>query len=364
MDRPNGSIMTGVTSLGMIVLASVHWAAGSRVATKFTVQDGQTDDARIDQNLADMLEIDCYPIVNYRLHLTETPFGLLGMTDEMTRLNRGIMWHGIGTSDSKQGSGSLAPIAALNNRQSELRYGSEDRSAAGEHVMGPKSNTGPLGTGQENGTGSAGSLAQHTSRITQLADTLCARLCHDLSGPLGTVAGAVEMAIEDPAAATEPLSLAQDAAGQMIARLRLMRAAWTGDCGALDAATLAGLAVGLSPRVSVDLDRLAGQFPSAQARILVNLLLLAMDALPRGGTISLAGTAGGDVMLMATGVHAAWPPGLPLALADPAAADWNDPRNVQAPLTAHLAREAGLRLALLFAPGSGTGLAPLLLTAA
>lgn len=312
-----------------------------------------------------MLEIYSDSVVNHRLHLAETPIWLVGMADELTGLDRGIMGHGLETSDPGQGSGRPARMAALNNRQSEPRYGSEDRSAAGEHVMGPKSNTGlQNGTGRLEGTGQANNLGRNASRITQLADTLCARLCHDLSGPLGTVTGAVDMAIEDPATASEPLSLAQDAAGQMIARLRLLRAAWAGDCGVLDAAALASLATGLPPRVTVDLERLAGQFPPAQARILVNLLLLATEALPRGGTISLAGTAGGDVMLIAAGAQAAWPTGLSVALADPAAADWSDPRAVQAPLTAQLAKEAGLRLALLFAPGASTGLAPLLLTAA
>src|ERR1700712_3619779 len=180
MDRPNGSIMTGVTSFGVIVLASVHWASGSRALTEFAMQDGKADDAGIDQDLPGMLEIYGDSIVNYGLHLAESPIGLVRMADELTWLNHRIMGHGLETSDPEQGSGRPAPVAALNNRQSEPRYGSEDRSAAGEHVMGPKSNTGPHnGTGQQNGTGQAGGLGQGANRITQLADTLCARLCHD-----------------------------------------------------------------------------------------------------------------------------------------------------------------------------------------
>ncbi|MBC9179916.1 hypothetical protein, partial [Pseudoroseomonas ludipueritiae] len=57
-----------------------------------------------------------------------------------------------------------------------------------------------------------------------LAQDLCARLCHDLVGPLGTVAGAVEMVGDDPEAA----ELAREAALSLRGRLQLWRAA----CGA------------------------------------------------------------------------------------------------------------------------------------
>ena len=57
-----------------------------------------------------------------------------------------------------------------------------------------------------------------------LAQDLCARLCHDLVGPLGTMANAVEMVGDDPDAA----ELAREAAASLRAKLQLWRAA----CGA------------------------------------------------------------------------------------------------------------------------------------
>jgi hypothetical protein len=99
--------------------------------------------------------------------------------------------------------------------------------------------------------------------------------------------------------------------------------------------------------------------------VLINMLLLAIEALPRGGTISLSGAADGDVMLLVSGSPVAWPAGLALALADPLRAPLDDPRGVQGPLVAHLALEAGLRLSLLFAAsGFPAGAPPLLLSAA
>jgi hypothetical protein len=183
-----------------------------------------------------------------------------------------------------------------------------------------------------------------------------------MSGPLGTVTGALELATEDPDSAVESLQLAQEAAAQMVLRLRLSRAAWAGDCGPLDAAGLADLATGLPPRVLLEAGALTGRFAPRVARVLVNMLLLAVDALPRGGTISLSGAPDSEVVLMVSGAHAAWPAGLPLALNNPLEAPLDEPRAVQGPLAALLAQEAGLRLSLLFAGGGrDNGVPPLLL---
>ena len=203
------------------------------------------------------------------------------------------------------------------------------------------------------------------SPITRLADCLCARLCHEMSGPLGTTAGVLELALEDPQHAAESIQLAWEAAAEMVARLRLLRAAWAGDCGPMDAAMLAALAGAGRPRIRLELGGLAGMFPAPMARVLLNMLLLATEALPQGGTIRLDGAAGQDVALMVTGTRAAWPPGLAAALLDPLAAPLEDPRTVLAPLVALLALQAGLRLRLLFPGGGGGGAAaPLLLTIA
>jgi histidine phosphotransferase ChpT len=70
-----------------------------------------------------------------------------------------------------------------------------------------------------------------------LAQDLCARLCHDLAGPLGTIAGAVDMVADDPEAA----ELARDAANNLRARLQLWRAAIGAGTGPLTAVDVAAL---------------------------------------------------------------------------------------------------------------------------
>ncbi len=175
--------------------------------------------------------------------------------------------------------------------------------------------------------------------------------------------GTLEVAAESPEAAAEALPLAGETTATVGQQLRLLRAAWGGADGAMDAAALASLAAGLPPRVQVVLDGLApAPFPAPVARVLLNLLLLGAEALPRGGTVMLSGAPGADVLVTLDGPGAAWPPGLAAALAGPAVPP-DGPRAVLTPLLAMLVRAAGLRLSLLMPGGpSAAGAPPLLLS--
>ena len=194
----------------------------------------------------------------------------------------------------------------------------------------------------------------------RLAELLASRLCHDLSGPLGTLMGSLELMTEDPETAEEALALANEVSVTMGKRLRLLRAAWGGAAATLRVEELRGLAEGLpqAHRISLQLDRLvpAARFPSGAARVLVNLLLLAAESLPAGGTIALAGDPEGEVQVSILGLRAAWPAGLAAYLVDEErawAALGGDSsaalRLLQAPLTALIARTCGMRLSMLMA---------------
>jgi histidine phosphotransferase ChpT len=183
----------------------------------------------------------------------------------------------------------------------------------------------------------------------QISDALCARICHDLSSPLGTLIGAIEL-VADDGFASEALPLATETAVAMGHRLRLLRAAWAGDCGALAPADLSDLACGLPPRIRLDASQLPPRaFAAAMSRVLVNLMLLAAEALPRGGTIRMIGDA--DVIVMLEGPGAAWPDSLLEALAEPGRVSLDDPRAAPAPVMVMLAHAAGLQVSILLAPG-------------
>jgi histidine phosphotransferase ChpT len=205
----------------------------------------------------------------------------------------------------------------------------------------------------------------------RLAELLCARLCHDLSGPLGALIGVIELAREEQPHG-ETLALAEDTAAELAGRLKLLRAAWGQDGEDLDAARLRGFGDSLSSSRRVDLDltglRPDAMFPPGAARLVLNLLLLAAESLPGGGVVALSGSPPDSVLVTISGPRAGWPAGLSQWLVDEASA-WEamiaEPRGLQGPLTVLLARGHGHRLSMLMpagAIGETATLPPLLLS--
>lgn len=203
-------------------------------------------------------------------------------------------------------------------------------------------------------------MAVETNAL-RLAEIVAARLCHDLSGPIGSLNQALELAAADLPAESEAFALARQAAADLARRLRWRRAAWGSDGPSLDVAGLRAIAT--EPRTKLDLSGVSASafFARPMARALMNLLLLANEGLPRGGRVALSGS-GADVFVAIDGPNAAWPPGLALCLADEnaAMAAMTDPRTLQMPLTVLLIRDLGLRLSILL--GAGPGVPPLRLS--
>jgi histidine phosphotransferase ChpT len=203
-----------------------------------------------------------------------------------------------------------------------------------------------------------------TDRPLRLAELVCARVCHDLSGLLGSLVGVLELAAED-APGSEALALAGTTAGEMRRRLDLLRAAWAGDGEDLDLARLRALATALpGQRITLELSGLPSDtvFGPRAGRLVLNLLLLAAEALPVGGCLALTGSPAADLVATIAGPRAGWPASLAACLSDPTAAGdaLTGPRALQAPLLALLAHEYGVRLALL-ASADANGVASLVL---
>lgn len=205
-----------------------------------------------------------------------------------------------------------------------------------------------------------------------LAEALATRLCHDLSGNLNAVIGAVEMMRHDPDLADEALDVAGDAATALVRRVQMVRAAWGPDGGAVGVDELHMLMDGMfGRRIRVDLSGLAGSasFAPSAARLTLNVILLAAESLPAGGVVEVVGDPARDLMVIINGPRAAWPSGFAQMLTDPARArnglrtadGLAAARSVQGPLTALIAHAAGLRLALLLAPATEAA-PPLLVT--
>ncbi len=187
-----------------------------------------------------------------------------------------------------------------------------------------------------------------------LAQMLAARLCHDMAGVVGTLSGALELA-DDPDSAAESLEVAQDAARVLQARLRLLRTAFAASDQPLSFAELAELLNGhpLSRRVSLRLDMMSPtrQWPGAQARLLLCLVMLGVESLAGEGELAMQEAEDGSVLVALTGPRAIWPAGFATHLANPDSAlehaTDQGPRGVLGPLVALLAPAAGARLQLL-----------------
>jgi histidine phosphotransferase ChpT len=199
-----------------------------------------------------------------------------------------------------------------------------------------------------------------TQDLLRLAELLCVRLCHDLSGPIGALIGVLDMAREEHPG-SDTLALAEETATELAQRLKLLRAAWGREADDLDIGRLQEFAESLSSsrRVRFDLNGLRPDrvFPPAVGRVVLNLLLLAADCLSGGGIAALGEGPSEGVLVTISGPRAAWPAGFSGWLMDPdsaVAAMLADPRHLQGPLTALLVPAYGYRLSILM-PASVMG---------
>jgi len=199
--------------------------------------------------------------------------------------------------------------------------------------------------------------------VLRVGELLCARIGHDLGGVIGTLIGALELT-DDPAVAAEAQALARQAVAELRQHLELQRASWGPAAAALSLPALRSLveAMPFARRCVLDLAGLPDGtvFSPSFGRVVLNLVLLAIESLSGSGKVTLIG-GGSDLVVAIAGPRAAWPAGLAACLATEAAA-WaalRDPAALQMPLTVLLARSAGLRLSLLLAAGQSSNVPPL-----
>ncbi len=129
---------------------------------------------------------------------------------------------------------------------------------------------------------------------------LCTRLCHDLIGPAGAVVNGVELLSEDPGHVDdEVLELIRHSAIETIRRLKFFRLAMgvpnegqtLAACRAIidDYFAAGKIALDWSDAIMATPTPL----PAYLIQIILNLVLCAAEALPRGGRIAIDGAPGG-----------------------------------------------------------------------
>ena len=173
----------------------------------------------------------------------------------------------------------------------------------------------------------------------RIAELLAARLCHELVSPIGAINNGVELLEDDPDFAADASGLIGQSATQATRRLQFYRVAY---------GSTAPIALELGRKAAIDLfadGKIVCDWPEglvpAGIKLTCNLLLVAAEALPRGGRLTLA--AADPLEICAEGEGARLPAHLPDALTGALAADAIDARSVQAAFTGALAMRAGLR---------------------
>jgi len=187
----------------------------------------------------------------------------------------------------------------------------------------------------------------------RVLELLCARLCHELVSPIGAINNGVELLIEEGQDfAKDATKLIGESARKAGLSLMFYRFAYGSMPGALsDAGAKAReVALGLfeGGRVRCDWSDAVIALPSAWQKLACNTVVLAAEALTRGGTVLVRPAAGGanGIEVTAEGDAINLSAELQAVLADKASVDGLTARTVHGYFTAQLAVSLGARLIL------------------
>jgi histidine phosphotransferase ChpT len=127
------------------------------------------------------------------------------------------------------------------------------------------------------------------------ASLLCSRLCHDLLSPVGALNNGIELIVDetDPQVREQCIDLLGDSARTTAGKLKFFRLAF-GAAGGLGEAIsvheIRSAVEGLfPPGGKLALQWMIGSesLPKPATKLLLNLVMLAGEALPRGGTLAI-----------------------------------------------------------------------------
>lgn len=191
----------------------------------------------------------------------------------------------------------------------------------------------------------------------KLAELLCTRLCHDLTGPIGAVSNGAEfLSDEGFELQGQAVELIVSSAGQAVSRLQFYRKAYgrINDDGEADLSEQKKVAADFFVGSKIHLDwpdthtDASGVSVSYKmGRLLLNLIILAAGGLLKGGTLAIRigeSDTGKSLTVTGTGTAIKWDHEIEETLAGHIALADLTPRTVQAELTRWLARELGVTL--------------------
>ena len=180
-----------------------------------------------------------------------------------------------------------------------------------------------------------------------LAALLCSRVCHDLISPVGAIVNGLEVLDEDKDEETKTfaLDLIKKSAQQASAKLQFCRLAFgaAGSAGAqIELGDAEKVARGLieDGKTTIVWNMPREFVPKNRAKLLLNMLMVAVGTIPRGGTLAVDPAEGG-YRVTATGLNARLSPVSAELLAG-SPAHPVDAHAIQPVYTGILARDCGL----------------------
>jgi len=189
-----------------------------------------------------------------------------------------------------------------------------------------------------------------------LAALLCSRVCHDLVSPVGAIMNGIEVMEDDSDEETKTfaLELIKKSARTAAAKLQFCRLAFgaAGSAGAqIDSGDAENVARALleDDKLKIDWNLPRLLLPKNRVKLLLNMLLVASHAIPRGGALTVEPVGAGESMgfrIAASGLNARVPQSIPGLLRGEPVAHAIDAHAVQPFYAGLLARNCGLAISL------------------
>ncbi len=190
-----------------------------------------------------------------------------------------------------------------------------------------------------------------SSSHLEFAALMCSRLCHDVIGPVGAIINGLEVLDDDDDEEMRKVAfdLIRKSANQASAKLQLCRLAF-GAAGSASADLDLGDAEQVvrsfiaDSKVVLDWSAPHETRPKNQVKLLLNLVLIALGGIPRGGTLTVV-LSGNAMNVRAEGEGAKVSQEVSSMIAGEVPEDGLDARSIQLQYSLDLANSLGLALA-------------------
>ena len=196
-------------------------------------------------------------------------------------------------------------------------------------------------------------MSESSIEALDLAALLCSRVCHDLISPVGAIVNGIEVLEEEKDESTKEfaLDLIKRSAATASAKLQFCRIAFgaAGSAGAqIDLGDAEKIARGFleDDKTKIDWNLPRALLAKNRVKLLLNMLVIAGQAIPRGGKVMVDPLGAGDNLgfkVSAAGTNAKIPPAVPPLLTGELGGETVDAHRIQPFYAGLLAKACGLK---------------------